>query len=115
MKENSTNPTTTNIIECISVIVSSTEEFGLCKELFQNTAAELEYITKMMDITERQALIFSLFVNEGIDGSVSLSEFSSTFRCKKIELLSFLNDIKELEKKYLINFIYKIKHFCLIS
>lgn len=102
MKENSTNPTTTNIIECISVIVSSTEEFGLCKELFQNTAAELEYITKMMDITERQALIFSLFVNEGIDGSVSLSEFSSTFRCKKIELLSFLNDIKELEKKYLI-------------
>ena len=98
MKENSTNPTTTNIIECISVIVSSTEEFGLCKELFQNTAAELEYITKMMNITERQALIFSLFANEGVDGCFSLSDFSRTLQCKNIELLTFLTDVEELEK-----------------
>ena len=102
MKETATNSPTKTIVECISSIVNNTEELGLCKELFQTSSNELEYVSTMMNINERQALIFSLFANEGVDGCFSLSDFSRTLNCKNIELLTFLTDVEELEKKYLI-------------
>ncbi|MBR3939706.1 MAG: AAA family ATPase [Bacteroidales bacterium] len=102
MKETDTNPPAKTIVECISSIVNNTEKLGLCKELFQTSGSELEYVSTMMNINERQALIFSLFANEGVDGCFSLSDFSRTLQCKNIELLTFLTDVEELEKKYLI-------------
>lgn len=68
MKETATNSPAKTIVECISNIVNNTEELGLCKELFQTSGSELEYVSTMMNISERQALIFSLFANEGVDG-----------------------------------------------
>lgn len=102
MKETDTNPPAKTIVECISSIVNNTEKLGLCKELFQTSSNELEYVSTMMNINERQALIFSLFANEGVDGCFSLSDFSRTLNCKNIDLLTFLSDVEELEKKYLI-------------
>jgi hypothetical protein len=61
-------------------------------------------VSRKLDLTHTQALLFACFVGRCFDTAIKLSEVASDMNWKSIKMMKCLNDIKELQKRKFIKF-----------
>ena len=90
---------TKTLIGSIEKIIAKSAEIGYSEELFKELKDDLKYVSDKMNLTEREALLFSLVMDESLDGGVRFSDLSSKLNCSSMQLLSFITELDSLEKQ----------------
>ena len=72
-------------------------------ETFNSTAQPyLAYITDRMSITEKQALLLSLFLEKSSDRHIMISEFADMLDCRTIRIISLMSEVDALVERGLV-------------
>ncbi len=63
-----------------------------------NSAAQpyLAYIAERMSLTERQALLLSLFLEKSSDRQIMISDFAQMLECRTIRIISLMSEVDAL-------------------
>ena len=93
---------TKTLIGSIEKIIAKSTEIGYSEELFKELKDDLKYVSDKINLTEREALLFSLVMDESLDGGVRFSDLSSKLNCSSMQLLSFITELDSLEKRKLL-------------
>ena len=97
-----------NLLECIEEIVGLAKEHKLGKTFFESAESYLKPLAQVLRISETQAALFSLILEYSDDDAVSIGEIAKAMKCGKMQILKYIEDFEELEKKRLI----RAKHYC---
>ena len=89
------------ILDHIEEIIKISQKFGLEKCLSKGKK-HLDYVTKKLEITPVQAVLFSHFLEKSDDNTIQISEIAESINCSKIRMIKYINDCDELEKKKLL-------------
>ena len=98
----STVVNTKTLIGSIEKIIAKSAEIGYSEELFKELKDDLKYVSDKMSLTEREALLFSLVMDESLDGGVRFSNLTTKLNCSSMQLLSFITELDSLEKRKLL-------------
>lgn len=90
------------IISNIEQIVNIAVEEKLGDSVFQQAQANLEFVANRLGISQRQALLFSLFVELSNYKRIDSSDIASLTRCRRVRVLSLLSEDKALVDKGLL-------------
>lgn len=102
MRKSGKNKEESALLWHIEKIVYAAEGCALKPEFFENNKKHLDFISKKLQITSFQALIFSFFVNESDSSRITIAQFADFLSCKRISLLSHSDDFAELERRKFI-------------
>ncbi|MBR5639993.1 MAG: AAA family ATPase [Muribaculaceae bacterium] len=94
------SPAPTSLLQAIERIDMVAEDSGLDKKEFKAAKPELEYLAKRVGISELQAVLLSVCVNQGED--VSISNLTDKLSISTAQALSLLSEFKKLERLHLI-------------
>lgn len=86
-------------IECIVELVNGS---GLKEEFYKEAYQNINSLCKKMSLTEKQAVLFSVFIENSDSSRIELSQLSSFMGCRHIKTMTLLPDIEELENRKLI-------------
>jgi hypothetical protein len=89
-------------LDHIEEIVIQAKELGLNTALFQKAKAHLKAAAAALNLTETQACLFSLVLENSGSGPVSIGEIAEKYKSGKIQLLKYMDDFEALEKKRMI-------------
>ena len=69
-------------------------------ESFNNAAQPyLAYVAERMSITEKQALLLSLFLEKSSDRRIMISDFAQMLDCRTIRIISLMSDVDTLVER----------------
>ena len=88
-----------NHFEKISYLL---EEKGLCDNFFLAAQEHIDAVSGLLHTSPAQTAIFALFLDHFGEYSVSIEELAKTLKCKKMQLISYMDDIDCLKHKKLI-------------
>jgi hypothetical protein len=92
-------PTTLDHIE---EIIYKAKELGLNTALFQKAKPQLKAVAEALKLTESQACLFSLVLENAGSEPVSIGEIAEMYKSGRIQLLKYMDDFEALEKKRMI-------------
>ena len=101
MTESGTITSDMGIYDHIEKIVETLKKNGLEKCL-SIEKRHLEYVTKRLDISPIQAILFSAFMEKSDDACIRIGEIASAIHCNNITIYKYMNECEELENKKLI-------------
>ncbi|MDR2864045.1 MAG: ATP-binding protein [Spirochaetaceae bacterium] len=90
------------ILDSLIKIVFKAEENGFTPEFFETAKEEINYASTFLKLTPLQTAMFSLFLNRCDDNAITTKKIAKSIKCKKIELLKYMNELEVLEKRKLI-------------
>ncbi len=72
-------------------------------EAFSNTAQPyMSYIAERMSLTEKQALLLSLFLEKSSDHRIMISDFAQMLGCRTIRIISLMSEVDALVGRGLV-------------
>ena len=81
-------------------------ELAVCTKLGEefNSAAQpcLAYIAGRMSISEKQALLLSLFLEKSSDRRITISDFAQMLDCRTIRIISLMSEVDALVDRGLV-------------
>jgi hypothetical protein len=89
------------ILDHIEKIVEISQEHGIDK-CVDKGKSHFDYVTRKLDISPIQAVLFSHFMERSTDGYIQISEIAESIKCSKVRIIKYMNECDELEKKKLI-------------
>jgi hypothetical protein len=92
----------TALLDHLEQIVSLLDDDGLSEKYFKKAKVHLQAASELLKITPMQAALFAQLLAENGDDSISAYSFSRVLHCNQIQILKYLNEFAELEKKKLI-------------
>ncbi|GHT55614.1 hypothetical protein FACS1894109_02560 [Spirochaetia bacterium] len=101
MQENGTQ-TENNLLTHISRIVTLSNKQGLSKDFFAEAEEHLNAVCEKLQVTPVQAVLFSHYLGDYGDYSITSADIAEAIHCDKIEMIRYLDDIDCLEQKRLI-------------
>ncbi|MBO4723170.1 MAG: ATP-binding protein [Muribaculaceae bacterium] len=104
------SPAPTSLLQAIERVDMVAEDSGLDKKEFKGAKPELEYLSKRIGISELQAVLLSVCVNQGED--VSISKLSERLSITTAQALSLLSEFKKLERLHLIKIEDNFRGIC---
>ena len=96
------NKNSMNLIMAFEQIVMLAEDSALSKEFYKEATMYLKYVTKKLNITERQSVMLALFLENSEYTAVHIGNFAKYLKCKTISLLRYIPDVEELERRKFI-------------
>jgi len=90
------------LLQHIECIIGLVENSGLNEEFLQKAKKSIGFVSKKMELTINQAILFSVFIEKSDDNSILLSELSKFIGCRNIKTISLVSDIDELERRRLV-------------
>jgi len=100
--EGETRKNNMNLFTAFEQIVILAENSALSKEFYKKAAKYVKYVTKKLNITERQCVMLAMFLENSEYTAVHLGNFAKYLKCRTISLLCYASDIDELEKRQFI-------------
>jgi SpoVK/Ycf46/Vps4 family AAA+-type ATPase len=94
------NPKT--LLQHVERIIELVESSGLNEEFFKKAKKSISFVSKKMQLTTNQVVLFSVFIEKSDDKRICISELSKFIGCRNIKTISLMNDIDELEKRRLV-------------
>lgn len=91
-----------NLFTAFEQIVILAENSALSKEFYKKAAKYIKYITKKLNITDRQSVMLAMFLENSEYTAVHIGSFAKHLKCRTISLLCYVPDIDELEKRQFI-------------
>ena len=104
------SPAPTSLLQAIERIDMVAEDSGLVKKEFKGAMPEIKYLAKRVGISELQAVLLSVCVNQGED--VSVSKLADRLSISTAQALSLLSEFKELERLQLIEINDNFRGIC---
>ena len=86
----------------IEKVVNLANKYKLKEAFFENAKPQLQVIASLLRVSETQAALFSLILEQSGDEAVSIGNIARTMNCGKIQMLKYMDDFEALEKKRLI-------------
>ena len=86
----------------IEQIVEKAEYSELSDSFFESVEINLDFIAKKMNLTHKQAVLFSIFIEKSYDNRIYVEDIAKITRCRMVKMISMLNDFDELEKRLLV-------------
>ena len=117
VKKNNQNVSKTNAMEISENLLTPVEptlvanmervvELAVCTKLGGefNSAAQpyLTYIAERMSLTERQALLLSLFLENSNDRRIMITDFAQMLDCRTIRIISLMSEVDALIERGLV-------------
>jgi hypothetical protein len=99
-------PKSLTVFAHMEKIIELTGKNGLSEAFFQTAKSHIDYISRKLNISPVQAVIFSHIVAEYDDDPVRMDAIARSLNCKRIKLMQYAGDFKELENRKLIR-LYK--------
>ncbi|MFP3090834.1 ATP-binding protein [Treponema sp. TIM-1] len=93
---------TKSVLDYLITIVSKAEENGFTPGFFEEVKDEINYVSTFLKLSPVQTALFSLFLNRCDDNAITTKKIAKSIKCKKIELLRYMNELELLEKRKLI-------------
>jgi hypothetical protein len=90
-----------DIFDKLEKIVEISQKYGI-KKCLTAGKTHIDYVTKKLDISPIQAVLFSHFMEQGADNHIMIGEIADSIKCSKIRIIKYINECEELEKKKLI-------------
>ncbi|MBR1516568.1 MAG: ATP-binding protein [Bacteroidales bacterium] len=87
-------------IENINDVIS---EYGMDDSLMQHLSNEIEYIAKKQEISDIQALLLAVMIEESEHSEITLSDLAESLDCSKTRMLRYSNEIEGLVHREMIN------------
>jgi hypothetical protein len=94
------NPKT--LLQHIEHVVELAENSKLNDEFYKKAKTSIKFITKKMNLSLNQAVIFALFMEKSDDNTIYIREITQFLGCRNIKTISMMSDIDELEKRRLV-------------
>jgi hypothetical protein len=89
-----------NLMGHMSKIMDLSKDTGINAELFEKTKEHIDFITKEMDITPVQAVLFChVFDTSLLTSHVGRNALYESLKCTKLEYLGYLNELDGLINK----------------
>jgi SpoVK/Ycf46/Vps4 family AAA+-type ATPase len=99
-------PKSLSVFAHMEKIIELTGKNGLSDVFFQTAKSHIEYISRKLNISPVQAVLFSHIVAEYDDSPVRMNAIARSLNCNRIKLMQYAGDFKELENRKLIR-LYK--------
>jgi hypothetical protein len=93
---------TKSLLDYFIAIVFKVEEKGFTPDFFEAVKEEINYVSSFLKLSPVQTVLFSLFLNRCDDNTITTKKIAKSIKCKKIELLKYMNELELLEKRKLI-------------
>ena len=77
-------------------------EKGLCNNFFLAAQEHIDAVSGLLHTSPAQTAILALFLDHFGEYSVPVEELATTLKCKKMQLIRYMDDIDELKHKKLI-------------
>ena len=90
------------LLHNIEQIIENAEKSKLNDEFYQKSKENINYVSKMMNLTSNQAVVFSLFMEFCDDYNIQINQLSSFLECRNIKAVCMMSDIEVLEARRLI-------------
>ncbi|MDO4497601.1 MAG: ATP-binding protein [Bacteroidales bacterium] len=90
------------MLQAMEAISSTVKDLGLVDEFAKKCKKEIETVAKTHQLTEMQAVLFSLFVSRCDDRRIRLSEIGGDLGCSTIQMMLYSLDIDELVNRHFI-------------
>lgn len=91
-----------SILEAFEHIVEAAQDSRLSEEFFDQVVEDLEFASRMLNLTPMQTCLLALFVDISQDCPARLSEVASYTGCRPIKILRLSSDIDTLTAKHYI-------------
>ncbi|GHV79815.1 hypothetical protein AGMMS49944_16060 [Spirochaetia bacterium] len=91
-----------NLLTHISRIVTLSNKKGLSDDFFAEAEEHLEAVGEKLRVSPVQAVLFSHYLGNFGDYSITSADIAAAIHCDKIEMIRYLDDIDCLEQKRLI-------------
>ena len=99
------------ILEHLEKINALLSEAGLCKKFYTKAREHINAASAFLNISQIQTVLFALLLEHFGEGSMPIIKLSDELKCRKLEILKYLDDFEDLEKKGLIKTDKKPKTF----
>ena len=90
------------MLEHFEKIIANLSEKGLCDDFYINAKENLEIASAFLHVNQIQTVLFALLLDNIGEGPGSVIKLSEILKCRKLEMLKFLDDFEVLENKRLI-------------
>lgn len=90
------------MLKAVNGIVSRSDGSHLSKEFLNAVAPFSEFLSERLDITDTQAVLFSLFVEQSGWSSVSFDNLCRHLQCSRTSLLAYYGVVEEMVSKRLL-------------
>lgn len=90
------------LLKAVDGIVSRSSDSGLTDEFMNMVKPFSAYLAERLKISETQAVLLSLFIEQSSWSSVTLENLSSLLQCHRTSLLMHLDEIEDLVSKRLL-------------
>ncbi|MDO5524008.1 MAG: ATP-binding protein [Bacteroidia bacterium] len=98
--EMTTEPT--NLLGNIEKIIELSENSELNKNFFDRAKPYIDYVEKVLGISEMAAVFFAFFVDNTDSRYTYTKDLAQYFKCRKIRIMQYGNIFSELENKRLV-------------
>ena len=102
IKEQAVKRSPKTLLQHIECIIDLIENSKLNDEFYGKAEKNLTFISKTMNLTTNQVILFSVFIEKSDDNSIYLNEISKFIGCRNIKTISLMSDIDELVNRRLI-------------
>jgi len=90
------------LLQHIERVIELAEDSQLNDKFYQKAETSIGFIEKTMNLTQNQAVMFALFIEQSDSEYIRLKDISRFLDCKNIKTICMMNDIDELEKRRLV-------------
>lgn len=91
-----------NLLMAFEQIVLLAENSALSKEFYKKAAKYIKYVSKKLNLSERQSVMMAMFLEYSDCNAVQIGNFAKHLKCRTISLLRYVPDIEELENRQFI-------------
>lgn len=91
------------LLSAVCQVVDIVEESEYDPDIYETAARPIAYISDMLDLTAKQAVVYSIVMNNYYDSSISIRDITRFMSISTVKGLLFSEDLEELcKRKFLI-------------
>jgi hypothetical protein len=83
-------------------IVELSETYGLTDEFFDKAKTHIDFVRKVLGLTNMQVVLFSHFVDQSEERHIYIGNIAKALKCRSLRIIRHMTDLEELEKRKLI-------------
>ena len=95
-------PEKMGLLQAMEQVVKLSSRSELEDKFFAEAGSYIDIVSKKLDMTPGQALMFCIFIDQSDDSRIRMRDLANHFSCRTISVLRYSSDIDELEKRKLI-------------
>ena len=91
-----------NLLTAVEQVVELSKGSHLNDEFYKKAARPLKYLANKLELSKEQCVMMALFIDNSINSSIRVSDFSRHLDCSTTRVIRFMVDIDELVSRELV-------------